>query len=320
MHKYFLLLLFALCANSVAQEWRPERAIEIVAGSTAGGAQDRTARAMQRIWKTRNLIEAAVNVINKPGGGGAISQIYLNQHAGDAHTIAVGSPTLLISQIIGISKIDYRDVTPLARLFSEYIVIAVREDSPLKSGRDLAQRLKADPSSVSAAVATARGGMQHVAVGLLAKAAGADVRKLKVVVFNSGGESITAMLGGHVDIVATAAANAAAQLQAGRLRVIGVAAPQRLEGIYASVPTWKEQGYDAVASNWRSVLAPKGLTAAQTAFWDDALSRLVKSPDWNEDVQKNYWVNNYLDSKASRSYFAAQFEELRGVLGDLLAK
>jgi len=275
---------------------------------------------MQRIWKERNLISAAINVVNKPGGGGAISQIYLNQHAGDAHTIAVGSPSLLINQIAGSSKMDPQDITPLARLFSEYIVIAVRDDSPLRSGRDLAQRLKADPSSVSAAVATARGGMQHVAVGLIAKAAGADVRKLKIVVFNSGGESIAAVLGGHVDVVATAAANAVQQLQAGRLRVIGVAAPQRLDGLYAALPTWKEQGYDAVASNWRSVLAPKGLSAGQIAFWDDALSRLVKSPDWNEDVRKNLWVNNYLDSRASRAYFAAQYDELRGVLGDLLAK
>ena len=103
-------------------------------------------------------------------------------------------------------------------------------------------------------------------------------------------------------------------------KVLGVAAPNRLEGLYASAPTWKEQGYDTVASNWRSVLAPKGISATQTAFWDDTLSRLVKLPEWNDDVKKNYWVNNYLDSRASRAYFASQVDELRGVLGDLLAK
>lgn len=320
MRKIAFFVWLLLCGSSSAQEWRPERAIEIVAGSAAGGAQDRTARAMQRIWKERNFVNATINVVNRPGGGGAVSHSYLNQHAGDGHFIAVGSPTLLINQIIGTSKVDYQDITALALLFSEYIVIAVRDDSPLKNGRDLAQRLKADPSSVSAAVATARGGMQHVAVGLLAKSAGADVRRLKVVVFNSGAESITALLGGHVDIVATAAANAASQLQAGRLRVIGVAAPQRLEGLYAPVPTFREQGYDAVSSNWRSVLAPRGLSPAQIAFWDDALSRLVRSPEWNEDVRKNFWVNNHLASKAARPYFTAQYDELRGILGELLAK
>lgn len=320
MSRVLFWLLLIPCAPCGAQDWRPERAIEIVAGSAAGGAQDRTARAMQRILKERNLINVAINAVNKPGGGGVLSQAYLNQHAGDAHYITVASPSLLLSQISSGGKSDYQSLTPLALLFSEYIVIAVREDSPLKSGRDLVQRLKADPSSVNVAVATTRGGVQHVAVGLLAKAAGADVRKLKVVVFNAGSESITAVLGGHVDIVSTAAANAAQQVQAGRLRVLGVAAPHRLEGLYASVPTWKEQGYETVASSWRSVLAPKGISAAQTAFWDDTLSRLVKLPEWNEDVKKNHWVNNYLDSKASRAYFASQTDELRGVLGDLLAK
>jgi putative tricarboxylic transport membrane protein len=205
-------------------------------------------------------------------------------------------------------------------LFSEYIVIAVREDSPIKSGTDLVQRLKANPASVSAAVATARGGMQHVAVGLIAKAAGADVRKMRVVVFNSGGESITAVMGGHVDIVATAAANAAPQVLNGKLRVIGVAAPKRLEGVYANVPTWREQGYDVVSSNWRSVFGPKGLTAPQVAYWDAALAGLVQTPEWNEDIRKNDWVNNYLGSTASRAFFGAQYESLRGVLADLLAK
>jgi putative tricarboxylic transport membrane protein len=226
---------------------------------------------------------------------------------------------MLINHIMGSSTINHTDLTPLALLFSEYIVIAVREDSPLKSGVDLAQRLKAG-AAISAAVATARGGMQHVAVGLIAKAAGADVRKLRVAVFNSGAESITAVMGGHIDIVATAAANAASQVASGRLRVIGVAAPKRLDGIYAGVPTWREQGYDVVVSNWRSVFGPRGMTAAQIAWWDATLASLVQTPEWNDDIKQNDWVNNYMGSAASRSYFTAQYETLRGVLADLLAK
>lgn len=316
------VLLAAVCVSIAvhADGWNPERAIEIVAGSGAGGAQDRTARAMQRIWKNRGIVPLPVNVLNKPGGGGAVSVAYLNQHPGDGHYIAVGSPTLLINHIAGTGKLNYTDLTPLALLFSEYIVIAVREDSSIKSGADLARRLKADPGSVSAAVATARGGMQHVTVGLVAKTTGVDVRKMRVVVFNSGGESITAVMGGHIDIVATAAANAAQQMGSGKLRVIGVAAPQRLEGLYANVPTWKEQGYDVIASNWRSILGPTGLAPTQVAYWDGALGKLVQTPDWNENIKKNHWVNNYLGSADSRAFFAAQYENLRGVLADLLTR
>jgi putative tricarboxylic transport membrane protein len=315
-----VMLAGSALAAAHADGWTPERAIEIVAGSAAGGAQDRTARAMQQIWKERGIVKVVTSVVNRPGGGGAVSHAYLNQHAGDAHYIVVSSPSLLISHIMGASPLNYTDLTPLALLFSEYIVIAVREDSPIKSGADLVHRLKANPASVSAAVATARGGMQHVAVGLIAKAAGADARKMRVVVFNSGGESITAVLGGHVDIVATAAANAAPQVLNGKLRVIGVAAPKRLEGVYANAPTWREQGYDVVSSNWRSVFGPRGLTAPQVAYWDAALAGLVQTPEWNEDIRKNDWVNNYLGSSASRAFFGAQYESLRGVLADLLAK
>lgn len=320
-HALALCLLAALPARGAqAQDWRPDKNIEIIAGSAAGGAQDRTARTLQRIWKGRGIVDAAITVINKPGGGGAVSLAYLNQHAGDGHFLAVGSPTLLTNHIAGSSPLNYTDFTPIAMLFSEYIVIAVRADSPIKSGRDLAERLKKDPASISAAVATARGGMQHVAVGLLGKAAGIDVKRMKVVVFNSGGESITAVLGGHVDIVATAAANAAQQLEGGRLRILGVAAPRRLDGAFAAIPTWREQGYDVVASNWRSVMGPKGMTAAQINYWDAAFGKLTQSGEWLDDMKKNDWVANYLNSRESAKYFDSQYDELKSVLSGLLAK
>lgn len=314
------MAVFIMARGHAAEPWAPDRAVEIIAGSGAGGAQDRTARTMQKIWKERNIIPVPVNVVNKPGGGGAISMAYLNQQGSDGRYIAVSSPVVLLNHISGKSKLNYTDMTSLALLFSEYIVIAVRNESPIKTGADLIQKMKTDPASVSAAVATARGGMQHIAVGRIAKSVGADVGKMRVVVFNSGSESIAQVLGGHIDIVATAVANAAPHVANGQLRIIGIASPQRLPGLLANVPTWKEQGVDVVVSNWRSVLGPKGMTAAQTMWWDNALQKLVQTPEWNEDIQKNYWVNNYLGSAESQKFFAAQYEELRGVLNELLAK
>ncbi len=157
-----------------AEIWAPDRAVEIVAGSGAGGAQDRTARTMQKIWKERSIIAVPVNVVNKPGGGGAISMAYLNQQGSDGRFIAVGSPSLLINHISGKGNINHTDVKSLALLFREYIVIAVRTESLIKTGADLIQKMKTDPGSVSAAVATARGGMQHITVGRIAKTVGAS--------------------------------------------------------------------------------------------------------------------------------------------------
>lgn len=317
-----VLVALAACAATTvvnAQGWSPARNVEIIAGSAAGGAQDRTARAMQHIFADSKLIGVPVTVVNKPGGGGAVSLTYLNQHAGDGQYIAVSSPTLLTNHIAGSSALDYTDFTSLAVLFSEYIVLAVRADSPLRSGRDLVERLKQDPGSISVGVATARGGMQHVAIGLLARAVGADVKKLKVVVFNAGAESITAALGGHIDVVSTAAANAAAQVQAGKLRVLGVAAPQRIEGVFAQAPTWKEQGYPISASNWRSVFGPRGLTAPQVEYWDKTLGALVRSPEWIADLKRNHWTPEYRSSSEARAFFESESGSLKSVLGDLLA-
>jgi putative tricarboxylic transport membrane protein len=307
-------------AAYAAEKWSPDRFVEIVAGSAAGGAQDRTARTMQRIWQERKIVSVPVNVSNKPGGGGALSLAFLNQQGGEGRHVAVGSPTFMINHIAGTSTVALQDITPLARLFSEYIVIAVRADSPLKTGGDLLRRLKADPSSVSAAVATARGGMQHIAVARLAKSAGADFRKMRIVVFNSGGESISQVLGGHIDLVSTAAANAAPHVANGQLRILGVAAPQRMAGALAPVPTWKEQGADVVVSNWRAVIGPKAMSAVQVAWWDQALQALVNTPEWAADVQANHWVGNYLGSGASRTYFTEQYSEMRDVVRELMSQ
>jgi putative tricarboxylic transport membrane protein len=308
------------CCSAVqaSEKWSPDRFIEIVAGSGAGGAQDRTARAMQKIWQERRLVNVPVNVTNKPGGGGALSLAFLNQQGGEGRHVAVGSPTFMINHIAGTSTVALQDVTPLSRLFSEYIVIAVRADSPLKTGSDLLRRLKADPASVSAAVATARGGMQHIAVARLAKAAGADFRRMRIVVFNSGGESIAQVLGGHIDVVSTAAANAVPHVVNGQLRIIGIAAPQRMAGSLAAVPTWKEQGADVVVSNWRAVIGPRAMGVTQVAWWDQALQALINTPEWAADVQANHWVGNYLGSNASRAYFAEQYAEMRDVVRELM--
>jgi len=325
MRQIFRLLLMLTCgglslAVQAAEKWSPERFIEIVAGSAAGGAQDRTARTMQKIWQERKIVSMPVNVSNKPGGGGALSLAFLNQQGGEGRHVAVGSPTFMINHIAGTSAVALQDITPLARLFSEYIVIAVRAESPLKSGGDLLRRLKADPSSVSAAVATSRGGMQHIAVARLAKSAGADFRKMRIVVFNSGGESIAQVLGGHVDVVSTAAANAAPLVANGQLRILGIAAPQRMAGALAGVPTWKEQGAEVVVSNWRAVIGPKGMSAAQVSWWDQALQALVNTPEWATDVQVNHWVGNYLGSNSSRTYFAEQYAEMRDVVRELMTQ
>jgi len=181
--------------------------------------------------------------------------------------------------------------------------------------------LKVDPESLPIGIATAAGNTNHIAAGLAAKAAGGEVKKLRVAVFGSGGEAMAALLGGHVGLVATPAANAIPHLQSGKMRVLAVAAPARLEGALAAVPTWKEQGAEIVVANWRPVIGPRGLSPAQVRFWEDVFARVTSSDDWKSEVARSGSVNHYLNSRDLAAYFDAQYAQFKAILTELgLAK
>lgn len=239
-----LLPVVGMTASAQSPGWKPEKNVEIIVGTTAGSSLDHTARALQKIWQDRGMLSVASTVINKAGGNMGVAAAYLSQHAGDPHYFQVISPTVLTNHINGGGTYNYTAFTPMALLGNRYVAIAARTDSPIKSGKDLVEQLKRDPTAVKFGI-NGVGNNLHILVAVVGKAAGADVKKIKTVVF-AGGELITAAIGGHVDLISTVTSNILPQAQAGKLRMLGVASPQRLGGALADVPTWKEQGVDAV--------------------------------------------------------------------------
>jgi putative tricarboxylic transport membrane protein len=313
--------LVAASANALAQAWSPQRNVEIVVGSAPGGSNDKTARQVERILNEKKLVNATLTVVNKPGGGSNIAFTYVSQRPGDAHYLLIGTTALLSNHIVGLSKLSYQDFTPIASLFNDYVVFAVNADSPIKTGKDLADRLRKDPNSVATGFATTLGSHNHVAAGLLVKALGGNARELKAVAFKGSAEAITALLGGHIELVTTAAGNAAPHVAAGRMRVVGVAAPRRFGGALASVPTWKEQGVDVITGGWRAIMGPKGLTPAQVAYWEDALTRATRVPEWREDLERNYWSDDFVTSAQFMKDLEKDYRDMKAVLVDLgLAK
>jgi putative tricarboxylic transport membrane protein len=307
----------ALVAGAASATWQPTRPIEIIVPTTPGGGIDRSARTLQRVLQDDALVKVPVTVVNKPGAGGAVSLVYLNQHAGDAHHIAINSPNLVANDINGRSTVKSRDVTPLANLFSEYTVIAVRADSPMRTGQDFVDRLRRDPGSVAVSTPTTLGSVNHMSFALVARAAGVDVKKLKAVVLGSGGDAVTALLGGHIDAHTGTPSSVVRMVQAGKIRVIGILAPKRIGGPYASTPTWTEQGYKAVMDTWRGVIGPKDLSAEQIAYWDGVLAKAVATPLWKQTLEQNVWEANYLDSAQTRRLFESDDAEYRSILGEL---
>ena len=312
-----MIALLLNAGTALAADWKPERPVEIVAMSGPGGANDVIARTLQRVMQQRKLVDAPMTVVSKVGAGGVIAWSYLNQHAGDGGYISVSPINLLIEHILGASPITYTDVTPIAQLFNEYVAFAVKAESPLRGGRDVVDKLKADPGSVTFAVAASLGGSNHIATMVALKSAGVDVKKLKFVVFTSGVQSLTNVMGGHVDVAVVPVSGVVSHVTAGRLRVLAVSAAKRLGGSFSSVPTWKEQGADSVFSSARGVIGPKGMTAAQIAYWENVLARVVESDDWKKDLENNYWEGQFLTSADTRKLLKTQYDQYKSVLIDV---
>ncbi len=321
---YALVMLGAVAqlvaAPAAAQAWKPEKNVELIIPGGAGGGQDRTARIMQKIMQ-EGLVPSTITIVNKAGGGGNLAYTYLSQFAGDGHYLATGTATMLTNHILGISPLNYTDFTPVSVLYGEYIGFAVNADGPIQSGRDLADRLRKNPEAVAFAFGTSRGNANHIAVAQLMKAIGGDVTRLKVVIYKASIEATTALMGGHVDVVATPSSTYIPVMSTGKVKIIAIAAPKRMSGQFSGVPTWKEQGVDAVVPSFRMLVAPRGLYRAQIAYWDNVFGRLSQTDEWKKELEANDWENTYLNSADSMRYLDVRYREYRGALVELgLAK
>lgn len=315
---FFVVSALGSASSAAAlPQWKLEKNLEIIAPSGTGGSYDITARTIQRVLQDRRLIEVTSSVVNKPGGGNTIGWLYMNQHPGDGHYIAMAAPALLTNHITGVASLTYDQVTPLATLYSQYAVFAVKADSPIKTGKDLTDRLRNDPESVSVAIGAATGGPNHIAAAKVMSGSAGDVKKLKVVIFRSSGDSITAVLGGHVTLLTSSGAALMPQMRTGKLRAIAISSPRRLTGAFAAIPTWREQGMDVVVDNWIGIVGPRMMSPMQVAYWDDLLSRLVQSDQWKNEVEQNDWTGNYRDSKETKAFIAAQYNEFKAALSGL---
>ena len=313
----FAFLLCAVANLAIAQEWKPSRNVDIAIASGAGGAADRQGRQLQKLLMQAVPSIPSITVTNKPGGGGLVAWTSLAQHAGDAHFIATLSTAMLTNQILGVGQLRYQDLTPLNILMREYVVAWVKTDSPLASAKDVIARLKKDPASVSFAFATARGNQNHIVIGMIARAAGLDPKVVKTVVFSSGGQGMTAALGGHIDVWVGTPGGAIQHMQSGAARALGISSTQRQPGKLAAVPTFREQGVEASYYAWRGFVAPGKMAAPQVAFWDQAFARVIRSDEWKQDLEENGWAEDYKTSAETRKHLDAEYELLAKMLADL---
>ena len=298
--------------------WKPERTVEMVVFAAPGGGNDKSARVMHQIWQQTKLLDAVVT--NKVGGGGSLAYTYVSQKTGDAHHIAIAQAGLVTNHITGRSPINYTDVTPLAFVGSEPVALAVRADSPYKTLKDFVEQLRKDPASLSISVGSTRGAINHFTIARLAKVAGVDPRQLKILVFGGGAESVTNLLGGHIDAMVQAVNNAIPHHKAGKMRILGLSTPNRSPTL-SDVPTFREQGYDVVMEGWTIFVGPKGMTPPQIAYWENIFQKTVQHDMWKSYLESNAWDWGYKNAQETLAYVKKDYEQSKALLTELgLAK
>ena len=307
---------FVCLARAEPAVWEPQRNVEFIVPTEAGSTMDVLARAMQKIWQQTRAVNASMTVEARSGAGGAVAWTYVSRKTGDGHYIAISGPTLLSNSLLGVGDLNYKDITPIAQLFTEYTVFAVRADGPIKTGADLVNAMRTS-STLSIGVAPGFGGSNHVAVLKLARAANIDPTKLAIAPYRGANELVQALLGGHIDVAPATFSAIAPFIDSGKLRAVAVAAPHRLAGAQADIPTWREQGFDAVEGNWRGIVGPQNLSAAELAYWNTRVGELVKTDDWAQVLKQYHWDADYADAAGSKRFLDARYQELQSTFAGL---
>lgn len=285
--------------------------LKITAPAGAGGGWDGTSRSLQQVMTATGAAKS-VQVVNVPGAGGTVGLAqFVNTAKGDGNQLMMMGVTMVGAVLTNKSQVTLDQVTPIARLTQDALVVVVPANSPHKTIKDLAAALKADTSKVVWAGGSA-GGADHILAALIARAAGGDAAKVNYVPFSGGGEALAEMLGGRVTAGVSGYNEFESQIKAGKLRALALSSGQRMAGV--DVPTLKEQGMDVEFVNWRGIVAAPGITAAQKAALAAAVTKAVKSDEWAKVLKARGWEDFYADADAFAAFLKADQARVKDVL------
>jgi putative tricarboxylic transport membrane protein len=202
-------------------------------------------------------------------------------------------------------------------MVEETQLVAVRADSPIRNAQDLVQALLKDPASQKIGVAPSLGSGTHFSIAKPLKAAGVNIRQLTVAPFKASSESMSALLGGHIDVISATAPVIMPQVAAGKVRVLASASPTRGTGPLAQVPTWREQGVAADFVSYNGILLGPNSTPAQIAFWEDALRKVSQQPAWQALVERNGGRPVFRNAAESMQYMVSEQAAINALVQDM---
>jgi putative tricarboxylic transport membrane protein len=302
-------LLLAAAAAVLAGSAAAQPALKMMIPANPGGGWDQTGRQLAAAMQSAKLV-SGVQFDNKGGAAGTIGLAqFINGSKGDPNAVMIGGMVMVGGILLNKSPVKLEQVTPIARLTSEWEVIVVPASSPHRTLADLLKAFKENPGKVSWGGGSA-GGTDHILIGLIAKEIGVEPSKVNYVPFKGGGEAVAAILGGHVTAGVSGIGEFAEHVKAGKMRALAQSSPSRVDGI----PSLKEQGVNVELGNWRGIFGAPGINAQQR----DALVKLVQAatqtPHWKQTLEKLNWTGWFLGGEAYEKFLKEDEKRIAGII------
>jgi len=305
-------LSVVMTATTASAQFKPTRDVEFVIPFGLGGGADLLARTMIKIMTEEKMVPVSVAAVNKPGGGSATGVSYVvSTKANDAHTLVLINPQTQITPLRVAQAKGWRDIKPIANFMLDDYLIFVRAAAPYKTATDLVADAKSKPPRTISVGSS--GTADDMAIAVLEAGTGV---KFNTVRFNSGGEALTALLGGHVNVAVGNPLEAIGQLKSKTVRALGVMRPTRFEAL-ADIPTLKEQGIEvAPFQMWRGVALPTGVPADAVAYWQGVMQRVAATPAFKKYLADNLAAERTILGTDFETYLAGQ----EALYKDMLAR
>lgn len=314
-----LAVAAAFATPALAQDFTPENP-ECIAPANPGGGWDFTCRQVGKSLQDLELIDSTMQVVNLAGGGGGVAFAEVVNKRSDENDLIVAASTATATRLAtGAYPGNSMDqVRWLATIGADYGVIAVSADSEVETLPELIDMIKADPTSISIAGGSAVGGWDHLKVLIAAQAGGVEnVRDVKYIAFDGGGEAVTQLLAGSVQAFSGDISEAKGFVDSGDIRVIAVLAPERLSGDFSVFPTAIEQGIEAVGANWRGFYAPGNMSDEAYDFWVAQIKTLYDSAEWKEVMAANGLEPLDLQGAAFQEFVAGSVAQIQALTAEI---
>ena len=285
--------------------------LKMMIPANPGGGWDATGRALGKALQEAG-VAASVTYENKGGAACAIGLAqFFNASKGDPNALIVMGAVMLGGIIRNKPPVSITQVTPIARLTTEYNVFVLPANSPFKTMGEVVAQMKKDPASVKWGGGSA-GATEHIAIAMIAREIGMDPTRINYVPFRGGGEATAAILGGNVTIGGSGYSEFQPYIESGKMKAVAMTSGTRVKGI--NVPTLKEQGINVEIGNWRGVYGAAGISEAQKKALAEMMARATRTKSWAEALEKNNWTPAFLAGKAFDDFVDNDLASLRATM------